>query len=316
LAGTLAAAAQTVLAAAAGPPPPSFPGVLLDWHADPVVVLSLLAAALLYVAGLRRLAAAGRDWPRRRTVAFLSGLATIAVALQSAAATYEDALFSVHVAQHMVLTMLAPPLLALGAPITLALMTTPRKLRQRITRLVHSAPVKALSHPMLAWVIFTLSLYVLYYSPLFGLSLRNVLVHNLVHLHFILAGLLFWWPIIGLDPTRWRLHPGARLGLLFLMLPFHAFLGVALMGSSALLDPRMAVLAPAWADPLAQQQAGGGILWGAGDLIAVIAALAIMVMWASDDEKQARREDRRLDRERAAATGPLRPARPGQQHRR
>jgi len=310
----LAAPMLTVLAAAAGPPPPSFPGLLLDWHADPLVIAGLLAGGLLYGAGLRRLAAAGRDWPRRRTVAFMAGLATVAIALLSAAATYEDALFSVHVAQHMVLTMLAPPLLALGAPITLALMTTPAPVRKRITRLVHSAPVKGLSHPMLAWVIFTLSLYVLYYSPLFGLSLRNPAVHVFVHAHFLLAGLLFWWPIIGVDPTRWRLHPGARLGLLFLMLPFHAFLGVALMGSNSLLDPAMAALAPAWADPLAQQQAGGGILWGAGDLVSVIAALGIMVSWASDDEKQARREDRRLDRDRAAS-GPLRPARPGQQHR-
>jgi cytochrome c oxidase assembly factor CtaG len=300
---------------APGPPPPGFPGVLLDWHADPLVVAGLLAAGLLYVAGLRRVAAAGRAWPAGRTVAFLAGLAVIAVALQSAVDTYDTALFSVHVAQHMVLTMLAPPLIALGAPITLALLATGKTARRRIVRLVHSPPLRLLGHPLLAWLLFTLSLYALYYSPLFGLSLGNVWVHRLVHLHFLLTGLLFWWPIVGIDPTRWRLHPAARLGYLFLMLPFHAFLGVAIMGSESLLDPVMLRLAPTWVQILADQRAGGGILWGAGDLISVVAALGVMVAWANQDAKQAAREDRRLDRERAAS-GPLRPARPGQQHRR
>jgi cytochrome c oxidase assembly factor CtaG len=299
---------------APGPPPPGLPGVLLDWHADPLVVAGLLAAGLLYLAGVRRAAAAGRAWPRRRTVAFGAGLAVIALALTSAVETYDTALFSVHVAQHMVLTMLAPPLVALGAPITLALLATGKAARRRIVRIVHSPPVRVLGHPLLAWLLFTLSLYALYYSPLFGLSLRNELAHRLVHLHFLLTGLLFWWPIVGIDPTRWRLHPAARLGYLFLMLPFHAFLGVAIMGSESLLDPVMAQLAPTWVRVLADQRAGGGILWGAGDLIAVLAALGVMVAWANQDARQAAREDRRLERERAAA-GPLRPARPGQQHR-
>jgi cytochrome c oxidase assembly factor CtaG len=296
---------------APGPPPPSFPGVLADWHLDPLVVAGLLAAALLYAAGLRRLAAAGRAWPARRTVCFFAGLASIAVVLLSAVQTYDTALFSVHVAQHMVLTMLAPPLLALGAPITLALMATGAGVRKRILRVVHSPPVRLVGHPLLAWIMFTVSLYALYYSPLFGLSLRNDWVHALVHAHFLLAGLLFWWPIVGLDPTRWRLHPAARLGYLFLMLPFHAFLGVALLGSEAPLDPVMLRLAPTWLQVVADQRAGGGILWGAGDLVSVLAALAIMVAWANQDAKEAARQDRRLARERAAS-GPLRPVRPGQ----
>jgi putative copper resistance protein D len=213
----------------------------------------------------------------------------------------------------MVLTMLAPPLIALGAPITLALLTTGKRVRKRIVKIVHSPPIRVLSHPLLAWIVFTLSLYALYYSSLFGLSLRNPWVHRGVHVHFLLAGLLFWWPIVGLDPTRWRLHPAARLGYLFLMLPFHAFLGVAIMSSEALLDPVMLQLAPTWVHVLADQRAGGGILWAAGDLISVTAALGIMTAWANQDAKEAAREDRRLDRERATS-GPLRPVRPGQQH--
>jgi putative copper resistance protein D len=190
-------------------------------------------------------------------------------------------------------------------------MASSTPVRRRVLRVVHSAPVRFLGHPLFAWLLFTASLYVLYYSPLFGLSLRNELVHRFVHLHFVAAGLLFWWPIVGVDPTRWRLHPAARLGYLFLMLPFHAFLGVALMSSHGLLDPAMAQLAPAWlTDPLADQHAGGGILWAAGDLVSVIAALGIMLAWADQDQKEAARIDRRLERERAA--GPLRPVRPGE----
>jgi cytochrome c oxidase assembly factor CtaG len=295
-----------------GPPRPSFPGVLLDWSFDPLVVAGVLLAAAVYLRGVYQLRRAGRPWSPARTVAFLAGLAVVVVALQSAVETY-DQLFSVHVVQHTVLAMVAPPLLTLGAPVTLALLATPTPVRRRITRLVHSPPVKLISHPLWAWLVFTLSLYVLYYSPLFGLSLRNDFVHNLVHLHFLAAGLLFWWPVVAVDPSRWKLHPLARLGFLFLMIPFHAFLGVAIMGSEQLLTPELATYAPAWLDdPVADQQAGGAILWGLGDLIAVVSALGIMVAWANDDEKQARREDRRLDRDRATS-GPLRPTRPGGQ---
>jgi cytochrome c oxidase assembly factor CtaG len=300
---------QAVLAHGAHQPP-GVGALLLDWHADPAVLAVLLAAALLYLRGVRRVHAAGRAWPRRRTACFLAGLAVLEIALQSAVDTWDIHVFSVHVAQHMLLSMLAPPLLALGAPITLTLMSSSTAVRRRVVRVVHSAPVRLFGHPLLAWLIFTLSLYALYYSPLFGLSLRNEPVHRLVHLHFVAAGLLFWWPIVAVDPTRWRLHPAARLGYLFLMLPFHAFLGVALMSTAGLLAPEMALLAPEWLlDPLADQHAGGGILWAVGDLVSVVAALGIMVAWADQDQKEAARIDRRLERGRAA--GPLRPGQRG-----
>jgi putative membrane protein len=153
-----------------------------------------------------------------------------------------------------------------------------------------------------AWVLFTLSLYGLYFSSLFDLSLRNPLVHDLVHLHFLGAGLLFWWPLVGIDPTRWRLPHLARLLFVFLMVPFHAFLGVAIMNSGRLLAPTLATFHRSWGPtPLADQQAGGAILWGAGDLVALGAVLGILAAWASYDQNVvAVREDRRLARERAA----------------
>jgi len=204
--------------------------------------------------------------------------------------------------------MVAAPLLALGAPVTLALRVARGRTRRRLTRVLHSPPLRVVGHPLVAWVLFTLSLYALYFSPLFDLTLRQPLVHDLVHLHFLAAGLLFWWPVVGLDPSRWRLPHIARLGFVFLMVPFHAFLGVAIMNSGRVLAPTLATFQRTWGPtPLADQQTGGAILWGAGDLIALAAVLGVLISWASYEEKVvAVREDRRQARARAAGQ-PSRP---------
>ena len=221
-------------------------------------------------------------------------------------------LFSVHVVQHMLLTMAAAPLLALGAPITLALRVAKGRTRRRMVRVLHSPPLRVVGHPLVAWVLFTLTLYGLYFSPLFDLTLRQPLVHDLVHLHFIAVGLLFWWPLVGLDPSRWRLPHIARLLFVFLMVPFHAFLGVAIMNSGRVLAPTLESFQRTWGPtPLADQQTGGAILWGAGDLIALTAVLGILISWASYEEKVVNvREDRRLARERAAGRPPRPVTRP------
>src|SRR6266542_3023260 len=154
---------------------------------------------------------------------------------------------------------------------------------------------------LIALVLFTMTLYALYFSPLFELSLRNQYVHDAIHLHFIAVGLLFWWPVVGVDPTRWRLHHLARVLYVFLMVPFHAFLGVAIMNSGHLLAPSLGAFVRTWGPtPLADQQAGGAIMWGAGDIISLVAVIAILASWASYEEKVAAREDRRIARERAA----------------
>ena len=282
-------------------PPPTVTRLLLDWSFDPLVALPLLAIAVLYLRGLRRIQQRGQRWPAQRTGCFLGGLAAIEIALQSPLEAYDTALFSVHVVQHLALTMLAAPLLVMGAPVTMLLMTVSAPTRRRIVRVVHSRPVKVIGHPLIAWTLFTLTLYALYFSPLFDLSLRNPLVHDLVHLHFIVVGLLFWWPVVGIDPTRWRIHHLARVLYVFLMVPFHAFLGVAIMNGRTLLAPSLAEFVRPWGpSPLADQQAGGAIMWGAGDLISLASVIAILVAWASYEEKVAAREDRRIARERAA----------------
>jgi cytochrome c oxidase assembly factor CtaG len=310
LGGVVAGAGAAVAGPAPGSPvPPPTPGrLLLSWSFSPLVTVGLLAAAVAYLQARRRLVADGVAWPARRTAYFLSGTAVLALALLSPIAAYDTVLFSVHVSQHMLLTMVAAPLLALGAPITLALRVAKGRTRRRMVRVLHSPPLRVIGHPLVAWVLFTLTLYGLYFSPLFDLTLREPVVHDLVHLHFLAAGLLFWWPVVGLDPSRWRLPHIARLLFVFLMVPFHAFLGVAIMNSGRVLAPTLERFQRGWGPtPLADQQVGGAILWGAGDLIALGAVLGVLVSWASYEEKVvAVREDRRLARERAAG----RPTRP------
>ena len=311
LAGLTAGAGAALAGPAAGSqvPAPTLGRLLLSWSFNPLVTVGLLALAIAYLQARRRLVASGVEWPARRTAYFLSGVGAIAIALLSPIEAYDTALFSVHVAQHMLLTMVAAPLLALGAPITLALRVAKGPTRRRMVRVLHSPPLRVVGNPLVAWVLFTLTLYGLYFSPLFDLTLRQPLVHDLVHLHFLAAGLLFWWPLVGLDPSRWRLPHIARLLFVFLMVPFHAFLGVAIMNSGRVLAPALESFQRSWGPtPLADQQTGGAILWGAGDLIALTAVLGILISWASYEEKVVNvREDRRLARERAAGR-PTRPA--------
>jgi putative copper resistance protein D len=311
----LLVAGPFALPALAGPAPgsvvpaPTLRRALLDWSFDPLVAVPLIALAVLYLRGRQRIVGRGHRWPAQRTACFLSGLGAIALALSSPLEGYDTVLFSVHVTQHLLLTMVAAPLLALGAPITMLLMTVSTPVRKRIVRVVHSLPVKIIGYPLIAWALFTLTLYGLYFSPLFDLSLRNPLVHDLVHLHFLAVGLLFWWPVVGVDPTRWRLHHLARVLYVFLMVPFHAFLGVALMNSGHLVAPALADFTRDWGPtPLADQQAGGAIMWGAGDVISLISVIAILAAWASYEEKVASREDRRIARERAARNLAAQPA--------
>jgi cytochrome c oxidase assembly factor CtaG len=314
LAGLTAGAGAALAGPTAGSqvPAPTAGRLLLSWSFNPLVTVGLLAAAIAYLQARRRLVASGVAWPARRTAYFLSGIGALALALLSPVEAYDTVLFSVHVAQHMLLTMVAAPLLALGAPITLALRVAKGPTRRRMVRVLHSPPLRVVGNPLVAWVLFTLTLYGLYFSPLFDLTLRQPLVHDLVHLHFIAVGLLFWWPLVGLDPSRWRLPHIARLLFVFLMVPFHAFLGVAIMNSGRVLAPALESFQRSWGPtPLADQQTGGAILWGAGDLIALTAVLGILISWASYEEKVVNvREDRRLARERAAGRPPRPATRP------
>ena len=259
---------------------------------DPAAAVVVVVAGALYLGGVRRLA--GR-WPGRRRAAFLAGLAVATVATQSGWAGAEAERFSAHTVQHVLLGMVAPALLALGAPVTLALQASSRSTQVGLLRLLHRLPLRLLTHPVVAWLVFGGSLVVLYFSPVLPLSLANEAVHAAVHLQFLLAGGLFCWTAIGLDPLPWRLPHGARLLFVVLAVPVHAIVGLSLVGASQPLAPGVFGTG---AEALADQRVGGGVLWATGDLFGVVLAGVVLAQWMGHEERVAKRHDRLLDAER------------------
>jgi putative copper resistance protein D len=263
----------------------------------------ILGMGVLYAIGVRTMSRRGRSWPVTRTASFVGGLVALAAATQSGLASYDTTLFSAHVGQHVLLGIVAPFLLALGAPITLTLQAAPRPHQVGLLRVLRSRPVHALTNPIVAWCLFGLTLFVLYFTPLYELSLRNEVVHELVHLHFLVAGSVFFWAVIGLDPVAWRIPYGFRLLLVLLTVPFHAFLGLALMSATTPIaaDYYASIVQPLGTDVLADQRVGAGIMWLLGDVIGVVAGVVVVHQWMQHEERAARRADAIDDRRRAMA---------------
>ncbi len=272
---------------------PSWSRVFGGWAPDPLLLV-VVAVAILYASAVRRLASRGRDWPRQRSAAFAAGLLVIAFATQSGFAEYDTVLFSLHIVQHLLLGMIAPVLLVLGAPVTLALQASDRRVRFRLLRVLHSRPVSVLTHPLLVWLWFGGTLVVLYFTDLYALSLRNPWVHGLLHVHFVVAGCLFMGYAIGVDPMPRTFGYGARMLFVAVALPFHAFLGVALLGQRQVVASGWYTRnAPTWAtNPLADQRLGAGILWAFGELFGLVALGIVLYRWMRHDEAVAARFDR------------------------
>jgi putative copper resistance protein D len=303
--GLLAVAALP--AAAHGPAPdepPTAATLAFGWSLEPLVMLPLLAAAIAWLWAVRRVDAAhpGNPVPRRRTVAFIAGLAAIAIALLSGIERYDTTLFSVHMVQHLLLTLVAAPLIALGAPITLALRTaSPRLRRGVILPILHSRVLRVVAFPVVAWVLFAGVMWASHFSPLFDLALENPLVHDAEHALFLGSALLFWWPAVGLDPSPWRLSHPARLAYVFLQMPQNTFLAVVILNAAAPLYAHYATLSLPWAPtPLADQRLAGSIMWLAGDGLFIAAVAAILAGWMRRDERDTAIAERRADREREA----------------
>lgn len=283
-------------------PPLTVLRAFLAWQFDPylAVVVVVLGGLYLYAASLLR--RRGDHWSGWRTVLFVGlGLGLIVVATQSSMAVYDTTLFSAHMVQHMVLSMLVPVFLALGAPITLALRVLAGRPRSWLRAVLHSLPVRLASSPPVSLTLFAGSMVGLYFTPWYEATLRNTFLHEMQHVHFVLVGCLFFWPLVGTDPVPGRLPYLARMGVAFLAVPVHAALGIALMTMNTVVaaDWYLGVHRLPWVDALGAQHAGGAILWATGDLINIVVAAAMFVQWVQADERRAARIDRHLDREEA-----------------
>jgi putative membrane protein len=300
-----------VLAHGVDVPPPELPWVLLLWSMDPLATVGLLLAGGAYLWAVRRVAAAhpANPHPRYRTALFLGGLGAIAIALLSPIEAYEGVLFSVHMVQHMQLQLVAAPLLLAGAPITLALRVASPSVRRRLLAMLHSRVVRALAFPVVAWVFFAATNWGWHYSVLYNEALENQALHYLQHAHFLFAALLFWWPVVGADPSPWRLPHPVRLIYLFLAMPQQSFLGVSIMQAPmALYDHYVTNIRDWGPTPLEDQQLGGVIMWVVGDMALLAGMAIVVVLWMRHEERRTVRLDARLAAERAARGDPPFPA--------
>lgn len=276
---------------------------LFAWHPQPVPVFPIgcLLALIAYGTGMACLRRRGDQWPLGRAVAFGAGLLTIVGVTGTGIGGYGMELLSVHMAQHMVLSMLSPILLLLGAPVTLALRTLPRGRRGPrglLLRVLHSRVARVLSSPFFTVPLFIVSLYGLYFTSLFDAAMSTWWGHNWMLAHFVGVGLLFFWPIMAVDPSPRRTGHGLRILELLTGVPFHAFFGIAIMTSSGLIARFFADPAPAWGiSALSDQRTAGAIAWGFSEVPTVLVLLVVVVGWSRSSEREARRADRAADRD-------------------
>ena len=287
----------------AGLPPFSMGRVFTDWGIDPVLTVLTVWVAGAYLVGVWVLRSRGDAWPIGRTLSFVVvGMGTFAFATSSGLAAYDTALLSVHMVQHMILSMFVPLFLALGAPVTLMLRTLPARPRGWLLAVLHSRVAKVLTFAPLTFLLFVISPWALYFTGWYDASLRSDFVHEMMHVHLVLVGSLFFWPLVGSDPVPGRVGYPFRLMMVVLTLPFHAFLGVTIMGQQELIGGSWYRSLPAEAgltwlpDPADDQHLAGGILWGSGDLVGLVFLAVLFVQWVRSSMREAAREDRRLDR--------------------
>jgi putative membrane protein len=277
-------------------PPPIEPGTLLTrWSWTPFALLGCGAGAAWYLAASRRVVASGTPVSSRRTAAFLSGIAVLVIALASPIDTYADVSFTVHMVQHLLLSFVAPPLLALGAPIALALRASSPRTRSRLRGWLRGRTARALANPVVGFVAFATLPFVVHFSPLFDLALRNAWVHAGEHLLLLAVGAIYWWPLVGADPIPHRPSHAARVLSMLLMLPAQSFLALAISSASAPLYATYAALpAPFGPNALADQRAAAAVMWVVGAILTISFALLAADAWRRAERGAVRRlEDAR-----------------------
>ena len=298
------------VAGISSPPAPTWSRIIFSYEPDALMIGILITAVALYVKGVMVLTKRGDKWPVGRTISFALAIAAIDFATSGGLGLYAHFAFSYHMVAHMILGMIAPIGIVLGAPITLALRTLPqgrnvdeRGVRGSLLAALHSKLAIFYTNPLVALAFFDGSLFVLYFTGLFGSLMQSHVGHLFMSIHFLLAGILFFHVVIGIDPNPRRVPHLVRIVILFAAMSIHAFFSVALMSSSTLIDAGyFASLKSPWLpDLLADQRIGGSIGWAMGEIPILLALVATFISWMRDDSRETKRIDRNTAR--AAAMG-------------
>ncbi|MFE7430813.1 cytochrome c oxidase assembly protein [Streptomyces sp. NPDC014735] len=275
----------------------------LQFSPDAFFLIGCLLALGLYGYGVLRLRGRGDAWPVGRTVFFFVGVLSIALVMCTKLNDYGMVMFSVHMVQHMVISMLSPILVLLGAPVTLALRALPVAGRGRtgprelLLKLLHSRYMRVITHPVFTIPMFIASLYALYFTPLFDFLMESKTGHIAMMVHFLAVGLVFFWPIMGVDPGPHRPGYVMRMLELFAGMPFHAFFGIALMmATTPMVDTYEHPPASLGIDALSDQSAAGGIAWAFSEIPSVLVLIALVFQWYRSEQRAARRSDRAEER--------------------
>jgi putative copper resistance protein D len=283
--------------------PPTAVSLLFGWTFEPLPTLGIAIALGWWWWAVRRVRAAhpNNPVPRRRSVAFVGGMTALAFALLSGIGAYDTTLFSIHMVQHVLLMLIAAPLIALAAPVTLLLRVSSAATRRRwILPLLHARVIRALTFPVVAWIVFAGVLWVTHFSPLFDAALEDPLVHDVEHALFLGSALLFWWPAVALDPSPWRMRHPVRALFVFLQMPQNTFLAAVLLNVTTVLYPHYETLARDWGPtPLEDQRLAAGIMWIVGDVVFIVALIAIVYGWMRAEGRDTPRIDRRAAEELA-----------------
>lgn len=286
------------------PPPLTWLRLLTEWKWDWLFAVPAALGLGLYLWGVWRLRFRGHRWPALSTWSWcLGGIGTATIAGMSALGAYDTVLFSVHMVQHMMLTMITPVFLAIGAPVTLLLRNLDGAGRKRVMRVLHSLPARVLLFPPLATALLITTPFALYLSDLYRYTLDVDWAHDALHIYLVTVGCMFFFPLLGNDPMPNRLPYPMRLLLLFITMPAQAFLGTTIMGSPRLIaEDWYLAFNRAWPPtPVDDQYLAGAIMWATGDLTMGVIMAVFLAQWYADSKKEAVREDRRLDREERIA---------------
>lgn len=289
-----------LLAHGDSPPAPAAGDVLTAWSFEPLVWVGVVATAWLYGRAARRT----RGWPRGRSWCFGGGLVAVLVALSGPPAVYDGALFSVHMVQHLLLTLAGAPLLVFGAPVTLALRAGTPTWRRRLSCVLHSRAARVAGHPLAGWTVFGVFMWASHYSPLYDAALDDEVLHALEHLLYLGAGILFWVPVAGVDPAP-RLSRPLRVAYLLAALPVQSFLGLAVYSADVPLYRHYATLEREWGPAaLDDQRSAALVMWIGGDVLLLAWTGVAAAAWLRAEEAEGVRADRRLGLGREEAPPP------------